>query len=47
LLALLSSVRASSPEIERVVFEDRVRVHDVPLVVHVGLIRWKIVLRGM
>jgi hypothetical protein len=47
LFALLSLVPASSAEIEGVVFEDRVRAHDVPLVVaHVGLMRWKIVFRG-
>ena len=47
LFAFLSNVPARGVEIEEVVFEDRVRVHDLPLVVaHTGLMRWKIVFRG-
>src|SRR5262249_2608405 len=42
-----SNVPARGVEIEEVVFEDRVRVHDLPLVVaHTGLMRRKIVFRG-
>src|SRR4029079_15470823 len=47
LFAFLSNVPARGVEIEEVVFEDRVRVHGLPLVVaHTGLMRWKIVFRG-
>jgi hypothetical protein len=47
LFVLLLDLKAGGAEIEGVVFEDRVFVRDVPLVVaHVGLLRWKIVFRG-